>query len=91
MAPSVKTFQSDDSVLDPAIKTHIASLYAAVDNKDLEFWGSHFTEDAVMKKGATNVRGRASKITQNNNTTNKNSGRPYTLHMKKIADVMLFR
>ncbi|ETS84229.1 hypothetical protein PFICI_02254 [Pestalotiopsis fici W106-1] len=58
MAPSIKTFDSDDSILDPAIKAHIASLYTAVDNKDLEVWGSHFTEDAELKKGATNVRGR---------------------------------
>lgn len=62
MAASTKTFQSDDSVLDPAIKSHIASLYAAVDNKDLEVWGAHFTEDAELKKGASNVRGRESKM-----------------------------
>jgi hypothetical protein len=60
MSSNVKTFSSDDSVLDPAIKSHISSLYAAVDNKDLDFWGSHFTENAELKKGATNVRGRAS-------------------------------
>ncbi|RSL52119.1 hypothetical protein CEP53_008190 [Fusarium sp. AF-6] len=58
MAPSSKTFDSDDSVLDPAIKAHIASLYYAVDNKELERWGSHFTDDAELKKGATNVKGR---------------------------------
>jgi ketosteroid isomerase-like protein len=55
-----KTFQSDDTVLDLAIKKHIASLYEAVDNKDLEKWGSHFTEDAELKKGTSNVKGRAS-------------------------------
>ncbi|CAH0055339.1 unnamed protein product [Clonostachys solani] len=58
MAPSPKTFASDDTVLDPAIKSHISSLYMAVDTKDLEFWGSHFTEDAELKKGTSNVRGR---------------------------------
>ncbi|KAJ9137080.1 hypothetical protein NKR23_g9383 [Pleurostoma richardsiae] len=58
MTVSPKTFQSDDSVLDPAIKAHIASLYAAVDNKELEAWGAHFTEDAVFKKGTSNVKGR---------------------------------
>lgn len=62
MAPSVKVFQSDDSVLDPAIKSHIATLYAAVDAKELDVWGSHFTEDAELKKGSTNVKGRDSKI-----------------------------
>ncbi|RSM01871.1 hypothetical protein CDV31_011155 [Fusarium ambrosium] len=62
MAPSPKTFDSDDSVLDPAIKAHIASLYYAVDNKELERWGSHFTEDAELKKGATNVKGRENLI-----------------------------
>lgn len=61
MAPSPKTFASDDTVLDPAIKSHISSLYMAVDTKDLEFWGSHFTEDAELKKGTSNVRGRESK------------------------------
>lgn len=55
-----KTFQSDDTVLDPAIKHHIASLYEAVDNHNLEKWGSHFTEDAELKKGTSNVKGRAS-------------------------------
>jgi hypothetical protein len=55
-----KTFQSDDTVLDPAIKKHIASLYEAVDNHDLEKWGSHFTEDAELKKGTSHVNGRAS-------------------------------
>lgn len=58
---NVKTFASDDTVLDPAIKKHIATLYAAVDNKELEFWGSHFTEDAELKKGTSNVKGRQSK------------------------------
>ncbi|KAI0485352.1 hypothetical protein GGR56DRAFT_70736 [Xylariaceae sp. FL0804] len=58
MAVSPKTFQCDDSVLDPAIKKHIASLYEAVDSKELEFWGSHFAEDALMKKGATHAKGR---------------------------------
>jgi hypothetical protein len=58
MPVSPKAFQSDDSVLDPAIKAHIASLYMAVDTKELDFWGTHFTEDAEMKKGATNVKGR---------------------------------
>lgn len=62
MAPSTKTFACDDRVLDPAIKSHIATLYAAVDSKDLEFWGSHFTENAELKKGTSNVRGRESKI-----------------------------
>lgn len=61
MAPSDKTFQSDDSVLDPAIKAHIATLYAAVDNQELEAWGAHFTEDAELKKGTSNVKGRESK------------------------------
>lgn len=60
MAPTPKTFASDDKVLDPAIKAHIASLYMAVDMKTLDTWASHFTEDAELKKGATNVRGRAS-------------------------------
>jgi hypothetical protein len=59
---STKTFKSDDTVLDPAIKSHITTLYAAVDNKELEAWGSHFTEDAELKKGASNVKGRESKI-----------------------------
>jgi hypothetical protein len=58
---NVKTFACDDTVLDPAIKKHIATLYAAVDNKELEFWGSHFTEDAELKKGTSNVKGRQSK------------------------------
>lgn len=58
---NVKTFACDDAVLDPAIKKHIATLYAAVDNKELEFWGSHFTEDAELKKGTSNVKGRQSK------------------------------
>lgn len=62
MAPSPKTFQSDDTVLDPAIKSHIASLYAAVDSKDLDVWGAHFTEDAELKKGTSNVKGRESKF-----------------------------
>lgn len=62
MAASTKTFACDDRVLDPAIKSHIASLYAAVDSKDLEVWGAHFTEDAELKKGTSNVKGRASKI-----------------------------
>ncbi|RAO67306.1 uncharacterized protein BHQ10_003318 [Talaromyces amestolkiae] len=57
-----KTFQSDDTVLDPAIKKHIASLYEAVDNHELEKWGSHFTEDAELKKGTSNVKGRATLI-----------------------------
>lgn len=61
MAPITKTFNSDDSVLDPAIKSHIATLYAAVDSRDLEVWGGHFTEDAELKKGTSNVKGRASK------------------------------
>ena len=60
MVPSPKTFQSDDSVLDPRIKAHISSLYAAVDAKELDFWGTHFTEDAELKKGASNVKGRDS-------------------------------
>ncbi|KAK6087041.1 amino acid permease [Seiridium cupressi] len=34
---SAKTFESDDSILDPVIKSHIASLYMAVYSKDLEF------------------------------------------------------
>lgn len=62
MAPTPKTFKSDDSVLDPAIKSHITTLYAAVDNKELEIWGAHFTEDAVLKKGTSNVKGRESMV-----------------------------
>ncbi|KAH6967737.1 hypothetical protein BGZ61DRAFT_496294 [Ilyonectria robusta] len=58
MASTTKTFKSDDSVLDPAIKSHITTLYAAVDNQELEIWGAHFTEDAVLKKGTSNVKGR---------------------------------
>ncbi|KAH7006981.1 hypothetical protein EDB80DRAFT_880500 [Ilyonectria destructans] len=58
MAPITKTFKSDDSVLDPAIKSHITTLYAAVDNQELEIWGAHFAEDAVLKKGTSNVKGR---------------------------------
>ena len=61
MAPSPKTFESDDSVLDPVVKAHIASLYESVDAKELEKWGAHFTENAELKKGTSNVRGRASK------------------------------
>lgn len=60
MASTTKTFKSDDSVLDPAIKSHITTLYAAVDNQELEIWGAHFTEDAVLKKGTSNVKGRES-------------------------------
>lgn len=62
MAPITKTFKSDDSVLDPAIKSHITTLYAAVDNQELEIWGAHFTEDAVLKKGTSNVKGRESMV-----------------------------
>ncbi|KAH9906004.1 hypothetical protein F4778DRAFT_728365 [Xylariomycetidae sp. FL2044] len=58
MASAAKTFECDDSVLDPAIKAHITSLYAAMDKRELENWGAHFTEDAELKKGATNVKGR---------------------------------
>ncbi|KAH7176889.1 hypothetical protein EDB81DRAFT_940726 [Dactylonectria macrodidyma] len=58
MTSSTKTFKSDDSVLDPAIKSHITTLYAAVDNRELKIWGEHFTEDAVLKKGTSNVKGR---------------------------------
>lgn len=61
MAPT-KTFQSDDSVLDPAIKAHILTLYDAVDKNELEYWGSHFTEDAELKKGANHIKGRESKF-----------------------------
>ncbi|RSL44536.1 hypothetical protein CEP54_014642 [Fusarium duplospermum] len=39
MAPSPKTFDSDDK---------------------LERWGSHFTDDAELKKGASDVKGRES-------------------------------
>jgi hypothetical protein len=57
-----KTFECDDSVLDPVIKAHIATLYAAVDKKEtLDLWGQHFAEDAELKKGPVNVKGRASK------------------------------
>ncbi|KAI0144417.1 hypothetical protein GGR57DRAFT_334453 [Xylariaceae sp. FL1272] len=59
MPVSAKDFKCDDSILDPAIKAHIASLYRAVDEKDLDVWANHFTEDAIMKKGTTNVQGRA--------------------------------
>ncbi|KAH8895606.1 hypothetical protein GQ53DRAFT_839170 [Thozetella sp. PMI_491] len=58
MASSPNTFQSDDSILDPAIKAHITSLYAAVDSNEMDLWGTHFTEDAELKKGASTVKGR---------------------------------
>lgn len=62
MSPSTKTFAYDERVLDPAIVSHIASLYGAVDSGEHEFWGSHFTEDAELKKGTTNVKGRSSTL-----------------------------
>ncbi|CAK7207373.1 hypothetical protein SEUCBS139899_010183 [Sporothrix eucalyptigena] len=56
--PSEKVFQCDDAILNPAVKAHIASLYTAVDSKAISAWVGHFTEDAIFKKGATNVQGR---------------------------------
>ncbi|EPE09349.1 fungal specific transcription factor [Ophiostoma piceae UAMH 11346] len=58
MAPSAKVFRCDDALLNPLVKKHIASLYMCVDTPDLEGWANHFTEDAIFKKGATNVQGR---------------------------------
>ena len=56
-----KIFQSDDTVLDPAIKSHISTLYAAVDKfETMSVWGDHFTEDAILKKGPVNIQGRGS-------------------------------
>ncbi|CAK7246436.1 MAG: hypothetical protein STHCBS139747_008067 [Sporothrix thermara] len=57
--PSEKIFKCDDAILNPAVKAHIASLYMAVDSKAIPEWVAHFTEDAIFKKGATNVQGRA--------------------------------
>ena len=57
-----KTFDCDDEVLDPAIKKHISTLYAAVDKKEtVPFWGEHFTEDAELKKGSVSIKGRESR------------------------------
>lgn len=81
MAPSPKTFASDDTVLDPAIKSHISSLYMAVDTKNLEFWGSHFTDDAELKKGTSNVRGRESK---HNKTLERTAHPSMTNHVRIV-------
>ncbi|KAJ5899980.1 hypothetical protein N7495_004724 [Penicillium taxi] len=62
MAPSEKNFKSDDSVLNPAIKSHIKTLYTALDSKDMQTWGAHFAEDAEMTMGPFTVKGRDSLI-----------------------------
>ncbi|KIV98847.1 uncharacterized protein PV09_09418 [Verruconis gallopava] len=63
MSLTPKVFECEDSVLDPAIKAHISTLYAAVDNKEtLDIWGSHFSEDAELKKGPVHVKGRENLI-----------------------------
>ena len=60
MAPTPKTFACDDSVLAPAIKSHISSLYLAMDERECDAWGAHFTDDAVFTKEADVINGRDS-------------------------------
>ncbi|KKY23036.1 putative fungal specific transcription factor [Phaeomoniella chlamydospora] len=78
---SPKTFQYDDRVLDPAIRSHIATLYAAVDKEDtLDIWGQHFTEDAELKKGAFHVKGRENLIALTKKSWSTQSSRDHIVY-----------
>jgi hypothetical protein len=57
MAP--RTFECDDSILNPFIKRHISLFYEAADTEDHENWASFFTQDVTLKKGAAKSTGMA--------------------------------
>jgi hypothetical protein len=57
MAP--RTFECDDSILHPLIKTHISLSYEAADTEDHENCASFFAQDGTLKKGAAKSTGIA--------------------------------
>ncbi|KAF4122960.1 hypothetical protein GMORB2_6508 [Geosmithia morbida] len=89
-----KTFAYDAGVLDPEIATHISSLYAAVDNGEHVAWGAHFTEDAELKKGTTNVKGRETLVDLITKSWSEFKSRDHTVYSvfpfgPKAEEVML--
>ena len=57
MAP--RTFECDDSILPPLVKTHLSLFYEAADTEDHENWASFFGQNGTLKKGAAKLTGMA--------------------------------
>ncbi|CAG9947647.1 unnamed protein product [Clonostachys rosea f. rosea IK726] len=80
MAPSPKTFQSDDSVLSAPIKSLLATLYMTMDENKIDEWGAHFTEDAVFKKEAAEIKGRQALIDSGKESWKPLKSRDHTVY-----------
>ncbi|CZS77628.1 unnamed protein product [Fusarium graminearum] len=52
------TFACDDASLDPRIKHSLPLFYAAADTPNHELWCSFLTDDVVIKKGASEMKGK---------------------------------
>ncbi|CAF3449374.1 unnamed protein product [Fusarium graminearum] len=51
-------FACDDASLDPRIKHNLPLFYAAADTPNHELWCSFLTDDVVIKKGASEMKGK---------------------------------
>jgi hypothetical protein len=54
---ATRTFECDDSILNPFIKKHISLFYEVADTEDYENWTSFFAQDGTLKKGAAKSNG----------------------------------
>lgn len=53
------TYPTSD-ILDPAVKTALEHFYETADiEEEHDAWANHFSENAVLKKGADEAKGRA--------------------------------
>ncbi|UPL02795.1 hypothetical protein LCI18_013729 [Fusarium solani-melongenae] len=73
-------FMYDHTSLDKPLVDFLQRFYTLSDDRDnADAWAMCFTEDAMMKKAATNVQGRAAISEVNKNSWNGQASRKHTV------------